>query len=437
MIAIRRGRSRRTGRRGIAIHSPPCHRFVDNAAVETTAQAEGRGCRLLILSASAGTGHLRAAEALAMAAESDPRVANVDNVDCLSYTNKLFRRFYSNLYLQLIKTAPTFLGWFYQNTDEPWKTDRMRIMLSRLNLRPLVRMIRKLAPDIVICTHFLPAEIMSVLIQKKLVDAKLSIVVTDFDVHAMWLSRAFHHYFVAIDQAKVHLALLGLPENRVTVSGIPIDPAFGAKKDVKALKEKHGITPDRPVVLVSAGALGVGSAEHVVRILGYMKSPAHIVVVCGSNPALREEVLEKVQTLDAKHLVFHVLGYTNEMHEWMGIADLFIGKPGGLTTSEALASNLPMMIFQPIPGQEWRNSDHLLEQGVAIKCNQITVMAYKVDELLADPARMRRMSAAARKLAKPDAARTVIETLLGQADYAPVRVYRKKQKKMKEFARMS
>jgi processive 1,2-diacylglycerol beta-glucosyltransferase len=405
--------------------------------VETAHQAAAPGSRVLILSASAGTGHLRAAEALAKAAESDPRVVQVVNVDCLSYTNKLFRRFYSNLYLQLIKAAPTFLGWFYQNTDEPWKTDRMRIMLSRLNLRPLVRMIRKLAPDFVICTHFLPAEIMSVLIEKKLVDAKLAIVVTDFDVHAMWLSRAFHHYFVAIDQAKIHLALLGLPENRVTVSGIPIDPAFGQRKDTAALRKKHGITPDRPVVLVSAGALGVGSAEHVVRILGYMKHPAHIIVVCGSNPQLREEVLEKVQALKAPHLVFHVLGYTKEMHEWMGIADLFIGKPGGLTMSEALASSLPMMIFQPIPGQEWRNSDHLLEQGIAVKCNQITVMANKVDELLAHPPHLRRMAAAARKLGRPNAARTVIETLLREMDDAPVQVHRQKQKRMTELARMS
>ncbi|HEY8240736.1 MAG TPA: glycosyltransferase, partial [Kiritimatiellia bacterium] len=340
-------------------------------------------------------------------------------------------------YLELVDRAPDVLGWLYDWLDTPWEKERRRLAWDKLNTRPFVRMLEQHQPDLVLCTHFLPAEIISWLKAKERLDCPQGVVVTDFDVHAMWLSRAFHHYFVAIDQAKVHLTLLGLPENRITVSGIPIDASFGGKKDVKALKAKHNITPDRPLVLVSAGALGVGSAEHVVRILGYMKSPAHIVVVCGSNPALREEVLEKVQTLDAKHLVFHVLGYTNEMHEWMGIADLFIGKPGGLTTSEALASNLPMMIFQPIPGQEWRNSDHLLEQGVAIKCNQITVMAYKVDELLADPARMRRMSAAARKLAKPDAARTVIETLLGQADYAPVRVYRKKQKKMKEFARMS
>lgn len=392
---------------------------------------------VLIMSASAGTGHLRAAEAIETACRRNPQIGQVVNIDALKYTNKLFRRFYSNLYIQLIKSAPTFLGWFYETSDEPWRTDRMRLMLSRLNLRPLVRLIRRLNPDITICTHFLPAEIMSHLLQTKEVDTKLSIVVTDFDVHAMWLSRAFHHYFVAIDQAKIHLTMMGLPAARVTVSGIPIDPAFGLKKNIRALKAKHGIAPGRPVVLVSAGALGVGSAEYVVRGLSYMKTPAHIVVVCGSNPKLREEVLEQVGTLKAAHLEFHVLGFTKEMHELMGISDLFIGKPGGLTTSEALASGLPMMIFQPIPGQEWRNSDHLLEQGIAVKCNQITTMAHKVDGLLDDPAHLRKMSAAARKLGRPDAARTVIETLLRQMDAAPVQVHRQKQKRMTELARMS
>jgi len=392
---------------------------------------------VLILSASAGTGHLRAAEAIEKACRENPYVGRVVNIDALKYTNKLFRRFYSNLYIQLIKSAPTFLGWFYETSDEPWRTDRMRLMLSRLNLRPLVRLIRELKPDITICTHFLPAEIISHLLQAKKIDTKLSIVVTDFDVHAMWLSRTFHHYFVAIDQAKVHLTMMGLPETRVTVSGIPIDPAFGEKKEIRALKSKHGITSGRPVVLVSAGALGVGSAESVVRGLSYMKTAAHIVVVCGSNPKLRAEVIEKVGTLDAPHLKFHILGYTKEMHEWMGIADLFIGKPGGLTTSEALASGLPMMIFQPIPGQEWRNSDHLLERGIAVKCNQITTMASKVDELLTDPPRLRRMAAAARKLGRPDAAKTVIETLLGEMNAAPVRVHRKRQKRMSDLAHMS
>ncbi|MFH0909165.1 MAG: glycosyltransferase [bacterium] len=392
---------------------------------------------VLIMSASAGTGHLRAAEAIEKICRQHPQIDQVVNIDALTYTNKLFRRFYSNLYIQLIKSAPTFLGWFYENTDEPWRTDRMRLMLNRMNTRPLVRLIRNLNPDITICTHFLPAEIMSYLIKKERLDARLSITVTDFDVHAMWLSRVFHHYFVAIEEAKVHLTMMGLPENRITVSGIPIDPVFNEHHDKDLLRAKHGIDGTRPVVLVSAGALGVGSAEYVVRVLGYMKTPAQIVVICGSNARLEEETRARVEAIKAPHLTFRVLGFTHEMNEWMAVANLFIGKPGGLTTAEALASGLPMLIFQPIPGQEWRNSDHLLENGIAVKCNLITTMAYKVDLLLKDPERLHAMSAAARKFGHADAARTVVQTLIDQFDDAAVRVAPGKQKRMTEAARTS
>jgi processive 1,2-diacylglycerol beta-glucosyltransferase len=376
--------------------------------------------RVLIMSVSAGTGHLRAADAVAKVCRANPRIAEVVNIDCLTYTNQLFRRFYSKFYIQLVRSAPTLLGWFYENTDEPWRTDRMRLMLSRLNTRPLVRMIRRLNPDVTVCTHFLPAEIISYLVSKHLIQTRLAIVVTDFDVHAMWLSRVFHRYFVAIDEAKVHLTMTGMPADRISVSGIPIDPAFAEPKDPRQLREKHGLGLDRPVVLVSAGALGVSAAADIVRVLGNMRSAAQVVVVCGWNRELQDQVAREARKIPRTDLSFHVMGYTSEMDEWMRMADLFIGKPGGLTTAETLACGLPILIVQPIPGQEERNSDHLLEKGVAVKCNQLTVMAHKVDALLEHPAKLLRMRRAARHLAHPNAAQTVVETLLDTFHMPPV-----------------
>lgn len=390
--------------------------------------------RVLILSASAGTGHLRAADALEKVCRGHAEVGQVMNVDALTYTNKLFRDFYSKLYMQLVQSAPNFVGWWYDKSDEPWKTDKMRLMLDRINTRPLVKMIRKFRPDVTICTHFLPAEIISHLITKGELQARLAIVVTDFDMHAMWLSRAFHHYFVALQETKVHLTMLGLPEERITVSGIPVDPKFGLKADRDALREKHGLKKDVPLLLVSAGALGVGPAERVAKVLSYMKTPAHIVVVCGKNEELREKVLKQAEQQPA-HLSYTVLGYTDEMHDWMALADLFIGKPGGLTTAEALVRGLPMAIFFPIPGQEERNSDHLLEKGVAIKCNEVTTMAYKIDQLLGDPARLASMKKAALSLGRPDAAATVVNTLLEQFHLHPVTVEKEDLENMEERAR--
>ena len=377
-------------------------------------QPEGR--RVLILSVSAGTGHVRAAEALEKVFRRQPGVGEVRHVDALRFTNKLFRDFYSKLYIQLVQKAPTILGFVYRTSDEPWKTDRMRLMLDRLNTGPLERFIARFKPDITVCTHFLPAEIISYLISKEKLNARLSIVVTDLDVHAMWLCRTFHRYFVALEESKIHLQVLGLPANNITVSGIPIDPRFGERGDRTALRAEAGFDNERPLFLISAGAMGVSPAAGVLESLSRLKHSAQALVICGKNADLKDDLEKQARAIEAitPGLNFRVIGYTDEMHRWMQMADLFIGKPGGLTTAEALASGLPMIIVAPIPGQEERNSDHLLEKGIALKCNEFTTLAYKLDLLLDDPAQLASMREKALAYSRPHAAETIVDTLLNQ-----------------------
>ncbi|MCS6772232.1 MAG: glycosyltransferase [Kiritimatiellae bacterium] len=380
--------------------------------------------RVLILSASSGSGHLRAAAALERAFGEQSSVREILNVDALTYTNKLFRQFYSKFYFQLIRKAPTLIGWFYDNLDEPWKTERMRLMLSRLNTRPLVRIIQKFRPDVTVCTHFLPAEIISYLLATDRIETRHAIVVTDLDVHAMWLSRHFHHYFVAIEESRVHLSMTGLPPERISVTGIPIDPVFLEPKDRISLCAKHGMDPDRPLMLVSLGAIAHDLAHDLVRALSYLKTPAQIVLVCGSHEGVKEHFESALLRTRTPTLKWRVLGMTREIDEWMKMATILVGKPGGLTLSEAMACGLPMVILQPIPGQEERNSDHLLEAGAAIKCNQMTTLAFKIDQLLNDPIRLAAMSAAARRLSKPDAAREIVRILLAKLNDPPVELRR-------------
>jgi processive 1,2-diacylglycerol beta-glucosyltransferase len=365
--------------------------------------------RVLILSTSAGAGHVRAGAALEKAFAADERVEKVVHEDALKYTNKLFRDFYSTLYFKLVKNAPGLIGYFYKTSDEPWKSDAVRQQFDRLNTRALVKFIRAFDPEIIVCTHFMPAGIIAHLIETEDLRAQLSIVVTDFDCHAMWLSRIFHHYFVAIEETKVHLEALGLPGNRVTVSGIPIDPVFSESVDRAEVRKSFGLQPDLPTVLLSAGAIGGAPVELIVqRLEDGLRREVQTIVVCGRNEELRQKVLAQVESNPR----FCVLGFTDRMAELMKISDLFIGKPGGLTTSELLACGLPLAIIQPIPGQEERNSDHLLEEGIAIRCNELTTLAYKVDRLLGDPARLAAMRRNALALGRPYAARTVVETLL-------------------------
>jgi len=384
------------------------------------------------MSVSAGMGHIKAA-ALEKTFAAEESIVEIINNDALQYTNKLFRDFYSTFYTSLVKSAPNFLGWWYKTSDEPWRTDAMRHMIDRLNTKPLVRFIRAFDPHITVCTHFMPAGIISHLIATEQLQAQLSIVVTDFDFHAMWLSRAFHRYFVAIDETKAYLQMLGMPTDRITVSGIPIDPVFG--KPVNRTQEcvLLGLDPTKPILLLSAGALGVTPTDFILKQLLLLSHQAQILVVCGRDEELRRRVEQRVR--NQHNRAVRVFGYTDEMHRWMKTADLFIGKPGGLTTAEAVASGLPMCVFNPIPGQEERNCNHLLEEGIAVKCNDLITLPFKISKLLDDPARMAQMKLRALRFAKPDAAQTVVRTLI-EDRLQPLSLSRKQRLAMAETAKI-
>ncbi|HKQ99258.1 MAG TPA: glycosyltransferase [Pyrinomonadaceae bacterium] len=370
--------------------------------------------KVLILSASAGAGHLRAAEALGRAFLQMNAAREVRHVDTLQYTNKIFRHLYSKAYIEMVNKMPEVLGWLYDHLDKPWKNERRRLALDKLNTRPFVKMLKEYRPDVTVCTHFLPAEIISWLKARERISCPQSIVVTDFDVHAMWLCRHYEHYFVALDETRLHLEKLGIPPEKITVSGIPIDPRFAVEQNQREMRAKHGLRQDVTTILLSAGGFGVGPVENILKSLASdMRSPAQIVALCGRNQKLKHRVDQLSSAIPSgSQLSIKAVGYTNAMDEYMSASDILLGKPGGLTTSEALARGLIFVIVNPIPGQEERNSDHLLEEGVAIRCNNLPVLADKLDRLLGDPTRMNSMRANARRMARPHAARDVVTKLL-------------------------
>jgi processive 1,2-diacylglycerol beta-glucosyltransferase len=371
--------------------------------------------KVLLLSASAGAGHVRAAEAIEKAFNEakDAAGREVLHVDVLNYTNKLFRHLYSKAYIDLVNKMPEVPGWFYDKLDKPWKNERRRLALDKLNTRPFVKLLKEYRPDLIVCTHFLPAEIVSWLKAKERLSSRQVIIVTDFDVHAMWLVHHYEHYFVAIEEARVYLEVLGIPAEKITVSGIPIDPVFGIKKDKQEMRAKHGLTPDRTTILLSAGGFGVGSVDALVSSLLPLQHRAQIVAICGRNEELKKRLTKlAARTKPDATVLLKPFGYTKEMDELMTASDLVLGKPGGLTTSEALAKGLVFVIVNPIPGQEERNSDHLLEGGVAIRCNNLPTLAYKLDRLLGDPRRVQSMKTNALRMGHPNAAKEIVEQLM-------------------------
>lgn len=372
------------------------------------------GRRILILSASAGAGHLRAAEALEKALRRLDGVAEILNVDVLRYTNALFRNLYSKAYFDLVDKAPDVLGWLYAHFDKPWKDERVRLAFERLNLGPFIKLIKGYRPHVAVSTHFLPSEIISWLKGSRQIALPQAVVVTDFDVHAMWLCRHVERYFVPREETAVHLASMGVPQGKIVVSGIPIDPVFAELKERTAMRRKHDLAGDAPVLLMAGGGFGIGPVERLLECLTRIRHPVRIVAIAGRNAPLRRRFSRIAANAGRQGLPasVRVLGFTTEMDELMAAADLFVGKPGGLTSSEALARGLPLVIVNPIPGQEERNSDFLLEEGAAIKGNNLPALPWKIERLLDDPAALDRMRAHARRLARPDAALAVARAAL-------------------------
>jgi processive 1,2-diacylglycerol beta-glucosyltransferase len=366
--------------------------------------------RILVLSASVGAGHLRAAEAVELALREVVPQAVVKNLDVLQLTNRLFRRVYGKFYLDLVNKAPHVLGYFYDLMDRPSRSgrnrgDRLRLAVENLNLRPFHRFLQSEPWDLVINTHFLPAEIIASLRKKGKIDVPQVTVTTDFETHRLWVNQPCERYFTATEEGALYLQSWGVPAADTVATGIPVHPVFSKPKDRSACLARHGLAGDRPVVLQLAGGFGVGPVEKLYRALLDVTVPLQVVAVSGRNAKLKEQ-LEKVPC-PPRHQS-EVLGFTDQIDELMAAADLVVSKPGGLTTSETLARGAVMVIVNPIPGQESRNSDFLLENGAAIKVNNVATLAQKVTALLGEPGRLKQLRANVRRVARPRAAFDVV-----------------------------
>ena len=374
--------------------------------------------RVLLLSASSGAGHVRAAQALEKAFLATGE-CQVEHIDVIQHVSRLFQRIYDKAYISMVRRAPELMGVLYDRTDQPWQHLRRRVAMDRLNTQPMIGMLKRVQPDLCVATHFLPAEIIAWLIAKRKLKARHAIVVTDYDVHAMWLCRTVDRYYVAIEEAAEYLVGIGVSRETISVTGIPIDPLFAIKLDKISVRNRLGLDSSAPIILISAGGYGIGPVEQLVRDLLALQKPWQIVAIAGKAEKVQKRLAEIVRgagNLPGGAARLCPVGFTNEMDQYMAASDLLIGKAGGLTTSEALARALPMALIEPIPGQEERNADHLLEAGVAIRCNNLPAAAWKIAGLLNDPPRLERMRQAAGQMGRPEAAAAIAKDTLRLLD---------------------
>jgi processive 1,2-diacylglycerol beta-glucosyltransferase len=246
--------------------------------------------RVLILTVDAGGGHTRAAQALQEAFRRLDAAREVRIADTMAYTSKLFWRLFLKIYMDMIQKAPELYGWFYDHLDKPVDSHGSRNLFARFNTRPVLKLLNEYRPDLVISTHALPAGIVSWLRAKDRIATPHAIVVTDFDIHAMWLCEHHEFYFVAIEETKLHLEALGVPPEKVVATGIPIDPVFAERQDRTEARRQLGLDPDRTTILVASGSWGIGPVVKIVEALQDLRKAVQVVALCAMNERLKDEV---------------------------------------------------------------------------------------------------------------------------------------------------
>lgn len=374
--------------------------------------------RVLILHASVGAGHKRAGEALAAAfARRSPGQVRVEDV--LDYTNPLFREAYAHSYLRLTDKLPALWGYVYEQTDRDFFrfATELRTLVDSIWAWGLRKLLRSYEPHVIVCTHFLPVEVLALRKGRSRLTLPLYCVVTDYAAHAFWAYRDVDRYFVATDDVRHQLVNRGVPPAAIQIPGIPVDPRVTAPKTREETRQLRGIPLDKPLIVLFGGGLEPGRVRVIVEGILAQTQPATLIVVAGRNRSLLGEISDLEST---SALELHKLGFVDYVDDLVVASDLVITKAGGLTVSEVLARGRPMIIIDPIPGQEESNADYLAGIGAAISIRLPQHVPFAVSQLLSDQRRLDDMSAGATRAARPRAALDIAESILSDIGERPV-----------------
>ncbi len=368
--------------------------------------------RILIATVTAGGGHLAAAAALDEAWRSLRPKDTVEQVDLVKFFSPLHRKIHAEGYVKLVERAPELWGMIFAKTDDvkvARKLNRIKELFPSRARTRFAKYVSEFNPDVVLCTHYEPVDALGVMRRKKKTKPPFVVsVVTDFEAHALWMDAGVDLYCVAAEETKGRLVARGSAEKKVVATGIPIAAKFAAKVSPLAVRKTLGLRDDLPTLLVLSGGFGMGPVGKILHQLDKVEREFQTVVVCGRNDELRRELAAR----DHKHPT-RVLGFADNMHELMGVADLILTKPGGLTSSEALALGKPLFILDPIPGQEAANSDFLLERGAAAKVNRVEDLPFRIEQLLGSK-KLGEMAKAAKALGRLKSAEAVCREVLAR-----------------------
>ena len=365
--------------------------------------------KFLIIYATAGAGHKKAAEAIYEALLEKVDKKDLQIIDSLDYTNRFFKWLYSKKYLTLINYMPNMWGFFYFLFNR-WFIYKLlwfpRRLTNAIMARRFENFICSQGPEVIITTHFMANEIISSMKQRCKLDCRLFTCVTDYRIHSFWIADGVDGYFVAADRTKDDLLRRGAAGDKIYVTGVPISLKFSYALDRQKAQVKLGLNIGLFTVLIIGGGFGIGPLDKLVLKIGTLPLAVQLVVVCGFNEKLYEDIEETAAKHNIKAKIFK---FVDNVHELMSASDVLVTKSGGLTSAEAMAKCLPTIFVRPIPGQEKRNSRVLKSVGAALIAKDPQDAAKKIEKIFRNQAVLNKMRAAIKNIARPQAARDIVK----------------------------
>lgn len=360
----------------------------------------------LIFSITAGQGHNQTAKVL-----SD--YLNASGVECsymdvFEYINPLLSESVSKLYLMSSKNMPQIYGGGYRMCEkrDAGANHMLPKMTNAFLAKRLLKLVRKEKPDVIICTHVFAALLVTYLTGHIDIQTHTIGIVTDFTIHPYWEDTSLDYYVTASELLTNQGVKKGIPEYKFKPFGIPIDPKFSRRKDKKEARKELGLE-DKDTVLVMSGSMGFGNVLEEIKELDRLNLDYQIVTICGNNKKLKSQI----DKLEMKKTIYNY-GYVNNVDIFMDAADCIVTKPGGLTTSEALAKGLPMIMNNPVPGQEDRNVEFLLNAGAAMKVSKTFPIDDAIYNLFINKERRKNLDGSIKSLQKPDSTMDLVSFII-------------------------
>ncbi|MFP4437869.1 MAG: MGDG synthase family glycosyltransferase [Chloroflexaceae bacterium] len=372
--------------------------------------------RVLILHASIGLGHLRAATALESAFQQR-QVEQVWVEDFFEAGLPLFGKLYAGSYTEVSEKLPELWSYYYERVDQGDSQigKRFSELVVRLGIFGLDKFVRRYNPDVIVCTHFLPLDILLSLKRQGKLNLPIYCVVTDYTGHILWAYSRVDGYFVGSDETARLLAQRGVPESLITVTGIPVDPEIAQSKDPVQIRQAHQIT-DGPVITLIGSGLNPKTVRQMVTGLLEREIHGTLLVVAGRNKNLQEQLTDLQSSSTLK---LRMVGFIDYLDDLSAISALVVTKAGGLIISELMARQTPLLIVDPVPGQEEWNADYVVATGAGVQVRLTEMVPVVVENLLNTPAYLEALRAGAGRAGQPHAALDVADAILARVATKP------------------